>query len=387
MRATTAVAATTVAFLLLRAPVSAYSATPAAVPVRVGAIRWDNWNGLAAGGSAADTVRCMSPAPWHSRVPFCGKVVNVSSVDFDCATPEVMRKELAFAAHAGVDYWAFVQYANATSLSVALANYLVEPNKQGINFAALIQTGNLPNPADAEEWAVFLARYDGYFARSEYEVVGPERRPLVFLFGSYSNAAKFGGTPAYEAILQAWVAHRMQRNLTLPHFVQQDAYNDTFVKQLRLDKVVQSRSSYALGDGKVNGSYGDQMAQNVWRWEHWLANGDDVLPLAATGWDPRDRGTGCASWMPHGEGTAWTRMPTAKEVAATVTAAVQWVCNNSAAAVTRHVLVYAWNENSEGGWLLPTLGEGTARIDALAAAKAAGQWDCTPTANSRAAIE
>ena len=150
----------------------------------------------------------MSPAPWHSRVPFCGKVVNVSSVDFDCATPEVMRKELAFAAHAGVDYWAFVQYANATSLSVALANYLVEPNKQGINFAALIQTGNLPNPADAEEWAVFLARYDGYFARSEYEVVGPERRPLVFLFGSYSNAAKFGGTSAYAAILQAWAAHR-----------------------------------------------------------------------------------------------------------------------------------------------------------------------------------
>ena len=40
------------------------------------------------------------------------------------------------------------------------------------------------------------------------------------------------------------------------------------------------------------------------------------------------------------------------------------------------MLVYAWNENSEGGWLVPTLGEGTARVDALAAAKAAGQWDC-----------
>lgn len=32
------------------------------------------------------------------------------------------------------------------------------------------------------------------------------------------------------------------------------------------------------------------------------------------------------------------------------------------------VVVYAWNENNEGGWLLSTLGEGTARIDTLAAA-------------------
>ena len=126
------------------------AATPP--PVRVGAIRWDNWNGLAAGGSAADTVHCMSAAPWHSRVPFCGKVINASAVDFDCATPEVMRKELAFAAQAGVDYWAFVQYANATSLSAALANYLAEPNKQGVNFAALIQTGNLPKSDEASIW-------------------------------------------------------------------------------------------------------------------------------------------------------------------------------------------------------------------------------------------
>lgn len=36
---------------------------------------------------------------------------------------------------------------------------------------------------------------------------------------------------------------------------------------------------------------------------------------------------------------------------------------------TELVLIYAWNELDEGGWLVPTLpppdGEGTARIDAL----------------------
>ena len=31
-------------------------------------------------------------------------------------------------------------------------------------------------------------------------------------------------------------------------------------------------------------------------------------------------------------------------------------------------LAYAWNENTEGGWLLPTKGNGTMRLDAVAKA-------------------
>ena len=30
------------------------------------------------------------------------------------------------------------------------------------------------------------------------------------------------------------------------------------------------------------------------------------------------------------------------------------------------IIIYAWNENDEGGWLIPTLSEGTARLDAIA---------------------
>jgi len=37
-----------------------------------------------------------------------------------------------------------------------------------------------------------------------------------------------------------------------------------------------------------------------------------------------------------------------------------------ASASSRAVIIYAWDENDEGGWLVPTLGEGTARLDALA---------------------
>ena len=42
-----------------------------------------------------------------------------------------------------------------------------------------------------------------------------------------------------------------------------------------------------------------------------------------------------------------------------------WVEKNPVAAESKAVLIYAWNENDEGGWLVPTLSEGAARVEAL----------------------
>ena len=45
-------------------------------------------------------------------------------------------------------------------------------------------------------------------------------------------------------------------------------------------------------------------------------------------------------------------------------AALDWVDANPSAAEPNAVIIYAWNELTEGGWMVPTRGEGTARIDA-----------------------
>ena len=191
-------------------------------------------------------------------------------------------------------------------------------------------------------------------------------------------ASRFGSTATFADVLLAWTSHAVTAGHAPPHFVIQDGYNDTFTRDLRLHGAVQSRSSYALGDGLINGTFSQQIDECVHKWEAWAANGDDVIPLAATGWDPRDRASGCASWMPHGEGKAWTQSPTPSQVVEVIETAVQWVCNRTVSdASTQHVLVYAWNENSEGGWLVPTLGEGTARIDALAEHVSGQGWSCS----------
>jgi hypothetical protein len=48
-----------------------------------------------------------------------------------------------------------------------------------------------------------------------------------------------------------------------------------------------------------------------------------------------------------------------------VKAACQWVVDHPSSAELQSILIYNWSEYVEGGWLCPTLDEGTARLDAL----------------------
>ena len=89
-----------------------------------------------------------------------------------------------------------------------------------------------------------------------------------------------------------------------------------------------------------------------------------VVPWVTTGWDPRPRvehpvsGTTVAP-------DAWAQPGTPAEIAAHLGRAPAWTGLDRAAADTKTVLIYAWNEFDEGGWLCPTPRDGTARLDAI----------------------
>ena len=48
-------------------------------------------------------------------------------------------------------------------------------------------------------------------------------------------------------------------------------------------------------------------------------------------------------------------------------AAATFVSVNPSVVPARSVLIYAWNEYDEGGWIAPMLDDGTARLDAIRA--------------------
>jgi hypothetical protein len=88
-----------------------------------------------------------------------------------------------------------------------------------------------------------------------------------------------------------------------------------------------------------------------------------------SGWDRRprvERPVPWEQWQKAGEGLEEFYEPaTPRELADHLNRALNWVRTNPDAAPADAVLVYAWNENDEGGWLVPTRGEGTARLDAI----------------------
>jgi hypothetical protein len=90
-----------------------------------------------------------------------------------------------------------------------------------------------------------------------------------------------------------------------------------------------------------------------------------------SGWDRRPRVQNPVSWEKPDDAKAIARYylpPTPVELAAHLQASLDWCTSHREAADAQGVLIYAWNEIDEGGWLLPSLwpDQGTERLDAIA---------------------
>jgi len=111
----------------------------------------------------------------------------------------------------------------------------------------------------------------------------------------------------------------------------------------------------APGNTNSGEPYPKLVEVNRWYWNQFRATGREVVPLVNTGWDGR----------PRGYSGAWYENAKAIEVANPVRAALDWNQANPNSARAQTVMIYAWNEYDEGGWLCPTKAEGEARLKEL----------------------
>jgi len=102
---------------------------------------------------------------------------------------------------------------------------------------------------------------------------------------------------------------------------------------------------------------------NVNLWKQLADTGRSVVPLVNAGWDGR----------PRQYGGPWFAAPKPAELADSLRTALSWVQEHKAVAEANTILMYAWNETDEGGWLVPTRSEGRARVEALARVLQSGQ--------------
>ena len=105
------------------------------------------------------------------------------------------------------------------------------------------------------------------------------------------------------------------------------------------------------------GAFAANLAHERRQWEALRQTGRQVVPTVTTGWDTRPFHDCPVPWYPGAAADNWVQTAQPAQVAEQLREALSFNAQHPEATLANSVLVYAWNENAEGGWLVPTLFE------------------------------
>lgn len=301
----------------------------------VGAIRWDGWCGDKS-RVGLELEQAMSAERYHYRLPFYAEVLGPGRVEARCATQETMDREIAYAREAGIDYWAFDWYRPDDGLSTARSLYLSSSHRGDVKWCLIVGTSGFLD--EDRRWLVEQFRTPNY-----QKVLGD--RPLVYIF----NATRRCG-PMVKALRDEAAAARCPE----PFIVLMGWSPE--IAEAAAATGADAIGAYVspLGNGAT---FAAGMANERARWEAWRSTGCQMVPTVTTGWDPRPFLDHPVPWYPGATETNWGERATPDQVAEQLAASLEFVKRHPTATLANTALIYAWNENAEGGWIVPTLEE------------------------------
>lgn len=321
----------------------------------VGAIRWDGWVGPL-NKAGLEVEHTLGPHRYHYRAPFYSREIGEDSIQCRAVTQQIIDKEIAYASYGGIRYWAFCWYPPGSGLDTARQLYLASAHNQSVNWCVILGT----NPFDEDTDGAWLT---GQFKTSCYQKV-LDGRPLVFVFPSRDTKG-----------LQIAGLRKLSSEAGIPNpyvvamaFSAKDA--DSICKVLGADAVSCYASSY---DFETGGQYNEAGYAAVVPgsdragWTQYAATGRKIIPWVTAGWSPRPRIERSVSWGAYYKPNGWAQDGTPRQIAQHIGDAVRWTNQHKNVVEANAVLIYAWNEFDEGGWICPTLGDHTERLRAIRA--------------------
>ena len=337
--------------------------------IAIGAIRWDYWYKESPENRVLSNPAAQAPVPFFARRLADGKVESMGDIE------PVLAAETAYARAIGVDYFLFGFYPDtgswgrtpAFSLGInrALSAYLRLPDRKGVKFAIIIN--QFYPEADVADVAASIAEL---VADPDYQLTHHGAAPIFILGHDGLDLSNFFGTPqkaraAMDAIRTRVKARTGRDSLfSLMHW-------DT--KQVReaMERYGLDMMSAYVQAPPARGKPTAFVDCQAFSQRAWLRAEQDKIPVAPNvtlGWDPRPRTTSeradgkilpDAAWCAHASRTEWSEA---------FRAAGQAVAEQGSGVPFRSVVVYAWNEFTEGGWMAPTWSEGAQRMNDLRAA-------------------
>ncbi len=323
-------------------------------PPIVGAIRWDAWY---ADGSVTKAVEASLGQPkYHFRLPWFARVNGDGKVGINGDSPTIMDQEIIYAAQAGLNYWAFVDYLDqAPGMSIGLTRYLAAKDKKGIRYC-LVEEGARLDGSGPKAFSMLVE----HFQNPHYQTV-LDGRPLMFLFGKTTKLGK----AEWDDLRRQTIA----AGLKAPYLVLMGWEAEKDLATFGFDAI----SEYACaGKGYTPDpeTYARLISHHVREklWDKWKRKRTPCITFATAGWDTRPRQEFPPPWCSWLKATPDPTLPAQQkplidattaspdELAAHILAAIEWTRANRDLNPTNAVIIYAWNEHDEGGWLQPTLG-------------------------------
>ncbi len=336
------------------ASLAALAAGQEAPPI-VGAIRWDGWYGT---GSVVKAVEAsLGPPKYHFRLPWFARVVGEGKVSINGDAQAVVEQEIAYAAKAGLNYWAFVDYCDeASAMHIALNRYRSAKDKKGIRYC-FVEEGPRLDGLGTAAWQ----RLVEHFRHPDYQTV-LDGRPLLFVF---VKTTRLGRSEWDELKRQTLNAGLKPPYLVLMGWHPEEDAKD--MAALGFDAI----SAYARGGSysMTQPSYAEQCAMiRRDRWEKCRALRLPSVTFASAGWDTRPRNERPPPWCTWVTATPDKTPPaqqkplldsvtaTSDALATHIREALEWTKANRDLNPANALIIYGWNEHDEGGWLQPTLG-------------------------------
>lgn len=325
----------------------------------IGAIRWDGWSG---GPVEVNQIvhRTLAPKEFHDRIPFFGKEVSSDSVQVADSSQMVMDREIEYAKISSLDYWAFVTYPENSELSISLRNYLRSSSRKEINFCAISEEGRFTRQDVA--YQLYIERL---MKEPGYQTV-MNGRPLWYIgfIDPLSVVKNWGSFRNFKMMIDEIRIKTIKAGLKNPYVVLMD-FSAKLGKQWHDSLGCDAISSYVAQKQTPHGSYKQLNAEAEQFWNECKGTGASVVPIFVAGWSPKPRIDFQCIWSKFYPKDVYYAKATPKELAQHFEQGFQWMVKNKKAVPAQCALIYAWNEYDEGGWLAPTLSDGTKRIEAI----------------------
>ncbi len=353
------------------------AASPASTQTlaRLGAYYFDGW----AGPLTNFHFKGMPNGPYQDREPLSGWQDNSN-----CA----VEQQFAWAHSFGIDFFVFDWYFNTAvtdptgeDLNSALKIAHALPDRHGMQYA-ILYVNSPPFVIGPADWAGAINEWMGYMTDPAYIQING--KPLFHIIDMGQMRQAFGSSTAVGAALNQLRAAAQAHGLAGVYVVggfgvpngsseQEGLFPDLTMAFVDGYDAV-SMYGYPFAPPVINGMlpFSSLSGAGKWIWSQGaLKSPVPFIPVSGTGWDPRPWDereflTNDLMWF--------SRSP--QEVTTFVSDAITWAESNpqlrpEPSPASPIVLMEAWNEQGEGSFLTPTIGDGTSYGDSLAAMLAA----------------